>query len=273
MIKISIVAIEAEFMKAFTLQIGQWCFKPGLISSLVTLLLIPLFVHLGIWQLERWQEKLQQQRILESRLNENIWQFDELIPDNIDIPQDYLNALRYRQVQVEGYFLNHRQILLDNQIVNGQAGYHVITPFQPKSHHPILLIHRGWIPMGLSRETIPIIEPIAIPIALVGSIQQPLRRGIVWQKPAHSLEEWPLRIPQIDFQALSHLLSQEVFPFIVQLRPNDPKGFQTEPISLQLPADRHLGYAIQWFMIAVAAFIYYCAINCKRTTYGKSHKN
>lgn len=156
-----------------------------------------------------------------------------------------MDQLRYRPIKVTGTFLNHRQILLDNQIVNGQVGYQVITPFQPKSHHPILLIRRGWIPSRQSRATPSPIAPVAIPITLVGIIQQPARRGIVWKQPKYSLKECPIRIQQIDFQAISKLLSQNVFPFIVQLRPNDPKGFHQESINLQLPADRHLGYAIQ----------------------------
>src|SRR5476649_1715651 len=124
MTNINTVATVDGFMKKLTLQLGRWTFTPGWISSLTTLLLIPLFVYLGFWQIDRYHEKLNNQQALVSRMNAPL--IHRISPDVTQLDP----LLRYRQLQVTGHFLNEHQIYLDNQTLKGQVGYRVITPFQ-----------------------------------------------------------------------------------------------------------------------------------------------
>lgn len=225
--------------------------------SLTTLLLIPVFVYLGFWQIARYHEKQNQQQALESRFNLPI----------INGMIDFDPTMRYRKLQITGQFLNKRQIYLDNQIVKGQVGYRVLTPFQPIGQSDILLIDRGWIPIGKSRDEMPIIKPVLGQQTLIGTINLPTN-GIQLsnlfnktQNKANHQISWPLRVQRIDFENLASLLSQKLSPFILQLNPQDPHGFNIQPITFNPPPSRHLGYAIQWFAMALAVLIYYLVIN------------
>src|SRR5512132_1297404 len=47
--------------------------------------------------------------------------------------------LRYRPVLLEGEFDAHRQILIDNRVQAGQAGYEVIAPFRLQDGRTVLI--------------------------------------------------------------------------------------------------------------------------------------
>lgn len=258
------VANVDECMKKLALQLGSWKFSPGLLSSLVTLLLMPLFVYLGFWQMTRYQEKLNHQQALITRTHAPIIQ---------DIPASNteLNPLlRYRQLKVTGHFLNEHQIYLDNQIVQGQAGYRVITPFKLIGEPKLLLVDRGWIPLGKSRNELPIVKTMLQQQTLIGTINLPVN-GLQFHnwfsraaEKTTTQNAWPFRTQRIEFLNLELLLSQKLYPFILQLNPQDPLGFSIQPITFNPPPSRHLGYAIQWFIMAGAVLLYYLVINVSK---------
>lgn len=243
-------------MRPFTVQLKAFIFKPSLASSLVTLLILPLLVYLGVWQLSRWEEKKILQQTVEQRLLAAPRPFSQPVIN--DIP-------RFSRITVTGSFLNDHQILLDNQMYKGQAGYHVYTPFLPTGETKLLLINRGWIPLGSTRKDLPKIAPVVGTVTLTGIINQPtsgLQLDNPTPKPAIT---WPFVAQSIDFAALSSLLNRACFPFILQLTEENPTvGFIPAPISQGISANRHLGYAVQWFTMAVVAGFYYLVINSRR---------
>src|SRR5688572_20604674 len=87
--------------------------------ALFTVLLFPLLVRLGFWQLEREQEKIQLQTMYTERQQQApVALFD------LDEQED----LQYRQVVVAGTYDNEHVFLLDNKIYQGQVGYELIVP-------------------------------------------------------------------------------------------------------------------------------------------------
>jgi surfeit locus 1 family protein len=244
---------------------GLWIFSPGLVSSLFTLLLVPLFVYLGLWQCNRFEEKNHLLEKLANRLNEPVLQSREL-PLNMNNPLEMENY-RFRQLTVKGTFLNDKQILLDNQLYEGRVGYRVITPLLI-SDHKILLVDRGWIPMGNNRQELPIIPPRKGQITVVGMINQ-FAQGLALtptQKPLSLASSWPRVVQLIDFKELSKVFQSEIPHFIIQVNQSNPLAFRMPAYSLGIPASRHLGYAVQWFGMAIAALIYYLVINGRRLT-------
>lgn len=235
--------------------------------SLTTLLLIPVFVYLGFWQIDRYHEKLNQQQMLENRMHAPTM---KIIPITNVRAITSVRPYRYRQLEVIGHFLNERQIYIDNQIVKGQVGYRVLTPFQPIGQPKILLVDRGWIPLGKSRNEMPLVKPVLGQQTLIGTINLPsngLQLSHLFNKTQDktmSQISWPLRVQQIDFTNLASLLSQKLIPFILQLNLHDPIGFNIQPITFNPPPSRHMAYAIQWFAMALAVLIYYLVINRKR---------
>jgi surfeit locus 1 family protein len=253
MIKMRSVAMRDVFMKLPTIK---------LCAGLVTLLLFPLFVYLGFWQLDRANEKKLSETNATTRKSQETIFLKDLMPS-----PEAMAAIRYRTLQVTGTFLNEQTLLLDNQILKTNkhtaVGYQVITPFQPAGSHQLILVNRGWIPLGKNRETLPIIPPIHHPITLSGTINQP-SNGLSLALPQKSIvPEYPKRIQVIDYTKLATELKQDIYPFLLTLKPGDPSGFQMMPLFFKLSVERHIAYAVQWFMMSLAVLIYYGVVHCR----------
>ena len=63
---------------------------------------------------------------------------------------------RYQRVRLRGSFDAARQILLDNMpSVSGRPGYRVLTPLDRADGRGWVLVDRGWVPLGATREALP----------------------------------------------------------------------------------------------------------------------
>ncbi len=104
------------------------------------------FLALAVWQLGRADEKRQLQAIFEARLQQPPLEYKggELDPD----------LVQYRRLRLEGHFLREGQLLLDNVVMDGRPGYEVITPFRLQGDG-VVLVDRGWVPLGRSRALVP----------------------------------------------------------------------------------------------------------------------
>ena len=168
-------------------------------------------------------------------------------------------------MQVTGQFINTHPILLDNQVLNGQVGYRVITPFLPSLSSRMILVDRGWIPIPNTRTLLPSFTPILGTVTLCGIINNPVSPGLQLKKIQPAPNIWPLRVQSVDFEELSVMLATNLYPFMLQLKPGDIYGFNIPAQSFTISATRHLGYAIQWFTLAFASLIYYLVTNSYRS--------
>jgi len=249
-------------MISFPIRVGRWVFAPGLASTLITLLIIPLFVHLGFWQLSRAQEKKMLTELLNRQMNEKQTPYEDLkfITNK--------NSLLYRRVQVTGEFLNEYAILLDNKIHQGRVGYYVLTPFKPFSSHQVFLVNRGWIPATENRNTSPTLKPVLGKVSLNGILDFPSRQFQLKNlKPESTANRHFIRIQQINFTDLAEILKiplESLSPFIFQLDLDSPYTFTHIPIRFGSSATRHLGYMVQWFSMALAVFIYFLMVNSRK---------
>lgn len=212
-----------------------------------------LFVQLGLWQLKRGDEKKQMQES-QHRL---------MLQAPIDFPLGSAESpIQYQPVHVEGRFLNVN-LLLDNQHYQHQFGYNVISPFM-LANGQVVLIDRGWIPAGASREELP---EITIPLGqleLEGSVYYPSQKS--WslgtffdKKQANNVV-----IELIDARIISQFLHKSVYPFIIRMRAEEPNGFIREWQVVSMPPERHKAYAVQWFAMALVIVILFIVLNIKK---------
>lgn len=221
--------------------------SPRIWLGLITLLLFFAFVYLGFWQLDRMEFKHNLEKDRTTALNAPPITVKEL---------ETMPLIRYRQLALKGKFLNDKNLLLDNQILNGKVGYRVLTPFQVEDSQHLILIDRGFISAGPSRNSLAPVPEIPGGVQLIGRIHQ-LSQGITLKEDPIATEmHWPIQIQKLDYKKLSELLAQNIYPFILQLPEESPYVFQVFPFSLGLSPKRHLGYAIQWFALATALLVY-----------------
>ena len=126
-------------------------FRPGWKMSLFTLLFCPVLIQMGLWQLDREEEKRQLQRLYDERaaalpidIAEVDWQSDEL---------------SYLAISARGSFDTERSFLLDNRINNSRVGYELLTPFFTEAGE-LLIVNRGWLAQGQTRADLPEIPSV-----------------------------------------------------------------------------------------------------------------
>lgn len=248
-------------MTLISVKIGSLEFKPGAVATALTLMLIGLFVYLGFWQLDRMHQKQRLSESLKHRMQEEVLDFSANEAAMIDRDID---SFRFHLMKVTGSFLENRDILLDNQILQGHPGYHVITPFLNTETNSIILVDRGWISWGEDRSELPEIPKIQGTHTLIGLVNQ-FPNGLKLAYPEPNADLGPYRVQNINYVELSSLLKLPVHHFILQLTDDSPFAFTIGPIYFGLSSDRHLGYAVQWFTMALAVLIYYLVVNLKHS--------
>src|SRR5512146_1719501 len=93
--------------------------RPPWIPTIAALVAVVLFVSAGNWQHRRLRES--------EALRDRIAATDRV--EMVELPRDVADwaAWRFRQVRVTGTFDAARQILVDNVIHDGRAGFDVVT--------------------------------------------------------------------------------------------------------------------------------------------------
>jgi surfeit locus 1 family protein len=208
-------------------------------------ILIPLFCGLGIWQLERAEQKRQLTVSQEARR--------KLPPRSLnqDVPES--SKLAFRSVTAKGHYMADKTVLIENRKHRGQSGFHVITPLQLEGSKHIVLVNRGWVsrkqltngqlpdtPIGLQLVSgdITIPEPPALELALETSKDQ--------QTP-----HWPY----LTVEQYAQWSGMEILPFAILQSPDDQSGFVRKWPRPQFSDTMHIGYAIQWFAFALITLL------------------
>lgn len=224
--------------------------------TITVLIGITLLICLGIWQLSRAKYKLRLQQEWEARALAAPFSTQEALLHALKTGK----AVRYQRVQFATHFMKEKNLLLDNQVLSGKIGYHVLTPVVLDADHA-LLVNRGWISLGKSRNSLPVLPtlpPTETKIMIEGYLDFSYANPFIGTPTDTMSIQWPLRIQQIHFPFLSQLLGKTLFPMLIVLNENAPYALaipkkQTPYLSPQ----RHYAYAFQWFALACTLFISY----------------
>jgi len=218
--------------------------------SLLTGLLLPPLLGLGFWQLRRGDEKAALQKVYEAR------QLEAAVPlSSLDPAQD----LQFRQVKFSGHFDNNHVFLLDNRIYQGQPGYEVIVPLETPEH-TIVLVNRGWIAPGATRQSLPVVVAVDGELPMQGSIYQTVGKQVVLGTDLEAAG-WPKVMETLDPARMATLAgladTTRVFPYSVRVAEHAPGALVRFWPVISMTPERHLGYAVQWFALALALALLY----------------
>jgi surfeit locus 1 family protein len=238
-----------------SIKIGSRIFTPRPFTTLLTLVLIVLLLSLGRWQLRRADEK----RAL----------FDSFASgaDATRVIELGTPAVsRYQHVEAGGRYDETRQVLIDNMVNAERAGYYVITPFALTGGGWVL-VNRGWIPLGASRAERPAIPVGGDARRLRGRADHMPSPGIQMGTKAPLAPPYPVvaAFPsRADIAALLHESSWTSATDLVLLDPAEPDGYVRKWSAPGFPPIRHIGYAVQWFALALTLAIIYVVTNLRR---------
>ncbi|MDT8407068.1 MAG: SURF1 family protein [Methylococcales bacterium] len=218
-----------------------------MLLSRIFLLLLPTLALalLGFWQLGRGQEKAALLAQIQQSQTAEVLQLADTYAIN-------LTADRYRPVRLHGHYQANRQILLDNQLHQGRAGFLVLTPFVLQDSANVVLVNRGWIPWPARREQQPDISLTEPVTTLTGRINRFPDVGIRLQGATEPSPGWPSRVGVIDPERLARHLEASIAPFQIELAPAEPQGYLRDwHTPMPMPPEKHQAYAVQWFGLAL----------------------
>ncbi|EKE01733.1 MAG: hypothetical protein ACD_21C00066G0002 [uncultured bacterium] len=206
---------------------------------------VSFLASLGLWQLSRAQQK---QHLLETFTART-----QAIPFTLSTIPSTADEARFFRLQLTGRFDNQHVILLDNKTYGGKIGYEVYTPFISKEI--AILVDRGFVEIGPSRQVLPRIRALPNLTTLTGLIDAPPKSVAFGPMRDTPKSLFPARLEFINLTALAKELGYPLAPFIVKMDRKDPRAYPLTWQSNTLSPERHLGYAAQWFALAITLLI------------------
>jgi surfeit locus 1 family protein len=238
-----------------SIKIGSRIFAPHPWMTLLTIALLALLISLGRWQLRRADEK----RALYDSFAAGS---DATHPVQAATPP----LPRYQHIEAAGHYDAGRQVLIDNMVESGQAGYFVITPFELQGGGWIL-VNRGWVPVGASRAVRPAVSVDAEERTIHGRADNLPSPGIQLGTRAVLTPPYPVVASFPTHDELAALLKEPHWARAadcILLDPGEPDGYVRHWSAPGFPPLRHVGYAVQWFGLAAALFVIYVVTNSRR---------
>ncbi len=219
--------------------------KANLIPTIAFLMVLPILVSLGFWQLDRARQKSELQAMYDARMSDTPFSVGEQIANPTD--------LQFYRVEVKGYYEPARTILLDNRVHEGRVGYFVITPIRIAGTQTRVLINRGWIPIGRDRSELP---DVATPKGLqriIGVGTVPHAKVFRLAPPPPLTSKWQTVWQHMDMARYAEAVPFAIQPIVVLMDPAiEPGGYVRDWKRLDTGIAVHQGYAFQWFSLAVA---------------------
>ena len=235
------------------MNILGWQFKCSLWPTVAAIFFIVLTVNLGNWQLSRAEEKDDRQ----AKLNQLSQKPQISIPTSLIKLENY----QFRKVEVHGTYIPSHTIYLDNKINRGRAGYQIITPVKLDESSMHVLINRGWIAAGRTRSDLPEVLNPSGKVTVSGIAESPTIRTLELSTETVSGKVWE----NLHLDRYREETGLKLQPLVI-LQENEVKDgllrAWTRPDS---GSSRNLGYAFQWFAMALAIIILYVVLNVKRS--------
>jgi len=213
----------------------------------LALLAIALFVRLGLWQAQRAVEK---QAMLDASAR--------VLAQRRAVPlAQAANGERRRSYDWAagaGRFAEQGPLWLDNQQRGGRAGVHAYRVFLPENAGRPVLVDLGWLPLPPDRA----MPAIALPegrIEVRGLLVPPPSPGLALGSGIASQRGgWVLTRIDMDVVSRALGLRPSLAPRVLRLDPTLPLGYERDLqlLANTLPPERHRGYSLQWFALAIA---------------------
>ena len=228
--------------------------RAWLFATLLVFAGTALCIRLGIWQLDR----LEQRRAFNAQVLS--MRAAELLDLNQNLPAD-ISSMEWRAVTVTGEYDFENQATLRNQYNGYQYGYHLITPLL--FNGGAVLVDRGWIPADGNAAPADWRQYDDLgQVTVMGQIRlgqtKPAIGGVAdaeFNPEQTRLDVWNnLNVTRISEQSPYPLLPVYIQPNVAENNSKPPIVYQ--PV-IELTEGSHFGYALQWFAFATILFVGY----------------
>lgn len=244
------------------IAVGRKVFAPSWTMTVLTVLLLAVFVSLGRWQWGRAEQK----ETLARGFAAGSAQAGPLAG------RDTLALPRYTRVTVRGSWDAGRQFLLDNRTRDGRAGYEVLTPLRLADGRQ-LLVNRGWLPSDGRRDRLPEVSSglQSGTVTVGGRLDELPTAGLASGRAPPPLEGgWP-RVtsfprPAELAAALAHGAAgtARLEARVLLLDATEPAGYRRDWQPFVKGPEQNIAYAVQWWSFGVLLLVLFVKMNLKK---------
>lgn len=227
-------------------------FEPKLWVIVVTITAVVVFLELGKWQLSRADEKNTQHEQLEQYAKQPA----VTLPGTLISLKDF----QHRDVEIHGEYLSKYTIYLDNKTHHGRAGYHIITPLKISNSSLYIVVNRGWVATGYDRSILPSVVEVEGEVKVIGTVASPEIRALKLTDKFVEGKVWD----NFDLQRYQEVTGLKMQPVMILQKDMVEDGLIRDWNKPDSGASKNIGYAIQWFSLAITAIIIFLVLNVKR---------
>lgn len=210
--------------------------------------LIFFMFNLGVWQLNRLEDKKDFNSVLRAHTSTPIQSLDQAVPTKWDKASN-----EWIRVSITGTYDSSKAVTIINRSQDGSAGYNSAVPFTSTSNRTIL-VNRGFVPLVMSTPAAPTGR-----IEINGYLRASQSRSALG--PIDSTDASNTEFQRFDVPLISTHVGGTLEPMFLQLIQEKPAPASQWPAKVPLPPldeGTHLSYAFQWFffcLVALAAWI------------------
>ncbi|MBD2857560.1 SURF1 family protein [Spongiibacter sp. KMU-158] len=226
-------------------------------SALAILLILPVLLSLGSWQLRRADEKALILAQAES--------LQQQPPVAIGKLEKFEN---YRPVTATGVFDSQRYWLMDNRIFQGRFGYEIIALLKLADGRE-LLVDRGWVAGSQDRNILPEVGFPEGEVTLRGELYKGLGKN--YSTGFEAEKKWPRRQQWLEIETLQQEFPT-LLPTMLRLDAADANAFAVQRLVVNVSPQKHTGYAVQWFAMAFVLSVIFILRNTNVLQVWRSRK-
>jgi surfeit locus 1 family protein len=234
-----------------------YSFRPRVWGLAAAALACAIFVALGHWQSRRATEKRDLAAAFDRALNSA----------PVELPAGPVDAAKLirQHVAARGEFLAERTLLLDNKLRRGRAGYEVVTPLRIGASRWHVLVNRGWIAAGGSRDTLPEIRTPSGDVRIDGMALERIPRALALQPASGKVRQ------NVDIAAFAAETGLQLQPIVIEQRSDAPDGLLRDWPRPDLGIEKHKSYSLQWYSFAALAVVLGIVLSFRRISdHGRS---
>jgi surfeit locus 1 family protein len=238
-----------------------------ILMTLLVLVAMAVMARLGVWQLDRRQQRIVRNTDLAAKLNAAPISMNEVaLAAAWPLPEDR-DAVRNLRADAIGQFDFDRQVVLLQQSYLGQPGVHLVAPLVLAGTKKAILVDRGWVPFEEAEaKRLDQYNTEGGEVTIAGRLQpSQILFGDAAEKAKENAAAEPAKSEwyRIDVEAIRKQMPYELLPVYLLQAPGEQGSaalpYRIEP-EVDLSEGPHLGYALQWFAFAIIAGVVYVGV-------------
>jgi len=209
---------------------------------------IVLMINLGLWQFDRYHERLDFNEIVSSRIEAQPQDLNKLLLE-IETGTKTANEAEWLNVFTSGEYLDQQTVNAVNRSQGGFSGVDPLTPMRVAGGNQLVLVNRGFIAQSAqNQESAP--APVGT-VEILGRVRvSEVRKTGGLSDPSDGVLK---EVINIDLNRLGQQiqdLNTEIFIEVLKSNPADSMLLVpiADPI---LSSGSHLSYTAQWFIFSV----------------------